>query len=98
LFYTSFDIFACRFFKVGKRMDAFYKMLVKDSLDREDVEDMEKEKLKSSYEILQMFRDSNGIYHSFISESVIQLVLGCLINFLFTYVSTNRDQHECYEP
>ena len=67
-------------------MDQFYKLMVKDSLDREDVENMEKEKMRSSYEIVQLFRDSNGIYHSFISESVIQLILGAIVDLLLIWV------------
>ena len=67
-------------------MDQFYKLMVKDSLDREDVEDMEKEKMRSSYEIVQLFRDSNGIYYSFISESVIQLILGVIVDLLLIWV------------
>ena len=46
----------CRYFRVQKKMDTFYKLLVKDSLDREDVEAMEKENIKKSHEIQQMFR------------------------------------------
>ncbi|XP_059092608.1 uncharacterized protein LOC131887897 isoform X2 [Tigriopus californicus] len=68
-----------RFFGVLKRMNAFYTLLVKDSLDREDVEAFEKEKARSSHEILQMFRDSNGIYFAFIAKSIIQLGFGLLI-------------------
>ena len=67
-------------------MDQFYKLMVKDSLDREDVENMEKEKMRSSYEIVQLFRDSNGIYHSFISESVIQLILGAIVDLVLIWV------------
>ena len=71
-------------------MDQFYKLMVKDSLDREDVENMEKEKMRSSYEIVQLFRDSNGIYHSFISESVIQLIFGTVVDLLLIWVMVSR--------
>ena len=71
-------------------MDQFYKLMVKDSLDREDVENMEKEKMRSSYEIVQLFRDSNGIYHSFISESVIQLIFGAVVDLLLIWVMVSR--------
>ena len=72
-------------------MDQFYKLMVKDSLDREDVENMEKEKMRSSYEIVQLFRDSNGIYHSFISESVIQLILGAIVDLVLIWVMIHGD-------
>ena len=41
------------FFKAEKRMSSFYKLLVKESLDREDVEAMEKENIKDCHEIVQ---------------------------------------------
>ncbi len=75
-----------RYFRVQKSMDAFYKLLVKDSLDREDVEALEKEKVKNSYEVWQMFRDSNGIYHSYLAKSVILLALGIVIAALLLWV------------
>ena len=34
-------------------MSSFYKLLVKESLDREDVEAMEKENIKDCHEIVQ---------------------------------------------
>ena len=67
-------------------MDSFYKLLVKDSLDREDVQAMEEEKLRNSHEVQQMFRDSNGIYHSFVAKSVIQICLGIAVEFLLAWV------------
>ena len=75
-----------RYFRVQKRIDAFYKLLVKDSLDREDVEAMEKEKAKNSHEVWQMFRDSNGIYYSFIAKALIQLVFGGTIALLLLWI------------
>ena len=35
-------------------MNSFYKLLVKESLDREDVEAMEKENVKDCHEIVQV--------------------------------------------
>ena len=67
-------------------MEAFYKLLVKDSLAREDVEAMEKENLKNFHEIQQMFQDSNGIYHSYITKSTIQIVIGSLISALLIWI------------
>ena len=67
-------------------MEGFYKLLVKDSLAREDVEALEKENMKNFHEIQQMFQDSNGIYHSYITKSTIQLVLGGLISALLIWI------------
>ena len=67
-------------------MDSFYKLLIKDSLDREDMEAFEAEKLKNSHEILQMFRESNAVYHSFIAKSMIQLSLGSVLLLLVGWI------------
>ena len=39
-----------------KKIEAFYHLLAKESMDREDVEAMEKENLKDCHELVQMFR------------------------------------------
>lgn len=81
-----------------KRMDAFYKLLVKDSLDREDVEAMEKEKTKNSHEVLQMFRDSNGIYYSFVAKSAIQIAAGIIIAAILIWIlffGLSSEEIEC---
>ena len=56
------------YFRVEKRLESFYKLLVKESLDREDVEAMEKENIKDCHEILQMFRDSKGVLKYFVTS------------------------------
>ena len=50
-----------RLFQVEKKFEAFYHLLCKESLDREDVEAMEKENLKDCHELVQMFRGSKQI-------------------------------------
>ena len=67
-------------------MDTFFKLLVKDSLDREDVEALEKENTRNAHEVLQLFRDSRGIYKSFITKSLIQLTLGSVIAYTLVWV------------
>jgi hypothetical protein len=44
-------------------MNSFYKLLVKESLDREDVDAMEKENIKDCHEIVQVRKGSsiNGV-------------------------------------
>ena len=74
------------FFKAEKRMNSFYKLLVKESLDREDVDAMEKENIKDCHEIVQMFRQSNGIFHSFLCRTSVQLVIGSCIGLVLIRV------------
>ena len=42
-------------------MNVFYNLMIKESLNREDVEALEKDNYKNSHEILQMFRESNAM-------------------------------------
>ena len=81
-------LFFKQYYKIEKRMDKFYHMLLQESLDynREDVEAIEKDNLKDCHEILQMFRDSNDVYAALLTRSVIQLVVGGLICLLTTWI------------
>ena len=84
------------FFKAEKRMNSFYKLLVKESLDREDVDAMEKENIKDCHEIVQMFRQSNGIFHSFLCRTFVQLVIGsCIGLVLIRVVSQSWKLRRC---
>ena len=74
------------YFRVEKRLESFYKLLVKESLDREDVEAMEKENIKDCHEILQMFRDSKGVLKYFVTRAVIQLTVGVLLCVLLIWI------------
>ncbi len=67
-------------------MNSFYKLLVKESLDREDVEAMEKENIKDCHEIVQMFRKSNGVYHSYLCRTFVQMVIGSGIGLVLLRV------------
>lgn len=57
----------------------FYSLLVKESLDREDVEAMEKENLKDCHEIIQIFRESRSVSRYLLTRAITQLVVGTAI-------------------
>ena len=61
---------------------------MKESLDREDVETMEKENLKDCHEILQMFRNSKGVSKYMVTRALIQLVVGSLLCGLLIWIFT----------
>ena len=67
-------------------MNSFYSLLVKESLDREDVEAMEKENMKDCHEILQMFRNSKGVTKYLVTRAVVQLTVGILLCALLIWI------------
>lgn len=48
------------------KLEQFYSCLIKGSLEREDVANLDEENVKSSHEIQQTFRNSANIYHSYL--------------------------------
>ena len=52
------------------KLDQFYSCLIKGSLEREDVANMEQENIKNSHEIQQTFRNSANIYYSYLYRLV----------------------------
>ena len=55
-----------RLFKTEKRLEEFYSLLIKESLDREDVNSLEKENVRDLHEIRQAFRNRNNCYKSYL--------------------------------
>jgi len=74
------------YFRVEKRLNSFYSLLVKESLDREDVEQMERENMKDCHEILQMFRNSKGVTKYLVTRAVVQLSVGILLCALLIWI------------
>ena len=58
------------------RLETLYSSLVKSSLEREDVANMEKENEKNSYEIRQSLRNSSGCYYSYLYRTMVEVVSG----------------------
>ena len=83
-------IYNSSYFRVEKRLNSFYQLLVKESLDREDVEAMEKENMKDVHEILQMFRNSKGVLRYLVTRAVVQLTVGILLCILLIWIFTNH--------
>ena len=48
------------------RMDMFFKLLVQESKDTEDVAKLEKDNVKDLHEIRQAFRKSSGSFKSYL--------------------------------
>ena len=79
-------VFLSSYFRVEKRLNSFYSLLVKESLDREDVEQMERENMKDCHEILQMFRNSKGVTKYLVTRAVVQLSVGILLCALLIWI------------
>jgi hypothetical protein len=63
-----------RLYDAQARLETLYSSLVKSSLEREDVINMEKENEKNSYEIRQTLRNSSGCYYSYLYRTMCELV------------------------
>ena len=55
-----------RFYNSDEHLEVLYKSLVKGSLDREDVAELEKENMKNSHEIKQSFRHASKAHKSYV--------------------------------
>ena len=78
-----------RIFQVEKKIETFYNLLCKESMEREDVEAMEKENLKDCHEIVQMFRGSNGVKKFMIARALTQFTVGFLLCLTLWWVYIN---------
>ena len=78
-----------RIFQVEKKIETFYNLLCKESMEREDVEAMEKENLKDCHEIVQMFRGSNGVKKFMITRALTQFTVGSALCLTLWWVYIN---------
>lgn len=62
-------------FAAGNKIKLFYELLVEDSLQREDVENMSRENMKNLHEIMQSFRFSNVCFWSYLSRTILEIIL-----------------------
>ncbi len=53
------------------KLEQFYSALIKGTLDREDVANLEVENIQSSHEIQQAFRNSSKCYDSYLIRAVL---------------------------
>ena len=61
--------FLCPFisaYNSQQKLEQFYSCLLKNSLEREDVANLEQENIKNSHEIQQMFRNSRDCHDSYL--------------------------------
>jgi len=96
-------------FAAGNKIKQFYELLVEDSLQREDVENMSRENMKNLHEIMQSFRFSNVCYWSYLSRTILEIFLSIglfLIYWCWGMPNLERDidcdvhglKHTCVLP
>ena len=61
-------------YKYDDKLEQFYTFLLKGSLEREDVADMEAENVQNSHELQQAFRNSNNCYNSYLIRTILELI------------------------
>ena len=64
-----------RTFAAGNKIKQFYELLIEDSFQREDVENMSRENMKQLHEIMQSFRFSNVCFWSYLSRTILEIFL-----------------------
>ena len=81
-----------RVYKTEEKMNQFYHLLVKESLNNEDVAALSKDNVRDCHEIDQAFKTSNDCYNSYVYR-VVQLnftpeieVFICCLRDLFLLV------------
>ena len=57
--------------------------MVKNSLDREDVANLEKENVKNSHEIKQTFRNASKAHKSYLYRTIVELVAAVWLMVFF---------------
>ena len=56
----------CRMYKTEEKMNQFYHLLVKESLNNEDVAALSRDNVRDCHEIDQAFKTSNDCYKSYV--------------------------------
>ena len=73
----------CRWFSSEEHLEVLYSSLVKTSLGREDVANLEKENVKNSHEVKQTFRNASKAYKSYLYRTSLELVAGVILIIFF---------------
>ena len=58
-------------YKTEEKMNQFYHLLVKESLDNEDVAALSRDNVRDCHEIDQAFKTSNDCYNSYVYRDVV---------------------------
>ena len=86
---SVFSLFS-RIYKSNEKLEQFYSLLLKDSLERDDVSKLEEEKKIKKHVILQAFKNSSICHKSSLYCTVFQLIASiCLAAGLSTYRNAN---------
>ena len=73
----------CRCYSSEEHLEVLYSSLVKTSLGREDVANLEKENVKNSHEVKQTFRNASKAYKSYLYRTSLELVAGVILIIFF---------------
>jgi hypothetical protein len=88
-----------RFYNSEEHLETLFNSLVKTSLGREDVANMEKENVKNSHEIQQTFRNSSKCQDSYLYRTSVELVVSIILAIFFCGFSNikglNRPLFDC---
>ena len=76
--------FFSRFYNSDEHLEKLFNSLVKTSLAREDVANMEKENFKNSHEVRQSFRNTRKAHDSYLYRTSVELVLAIVILVIFS--------------
>lgn len=66
-------------------MNQFYLLLVKESLNNENVAELAKDNIKDCHEIEQAFKTSNDCYTSYFYRTLLEIVGSTLLALLFSF-------------
>jgi hypothetical protein len=72
-------------YQVEDKMNQFYLLLVKESLNNEDVASLAKDNVKDCHEIEQAFKTSNDCYTSYFYRTLLEIIGSALLALLFSF-------------
>ena len=85
-------------YKTEIKLEQFYSCLIKSSLEREDVANLEQENLKNSFELQQTFRNSVSCYKSYLYKTFAEILTGiCLILFYGAFARIDGIENSLFD-
>ena len=79
-----------RLYQVEDKMNKFYLMLVKESLNNEDVAKLAKDNVRDCHEIEQAFKASNGCYTSYFYRTLLEILGSIALAVMFSFYSRSN--------
>ena len=72
-------------YQVEDKMNKFYSLLVKESLNNEDVYNLAKDNVKDCHELEQAFKTSNACYSSYLYRTLLEILMSGLLALMFSF-------------